>query len=46
MLGKRIINVKPLLSERYDMVDAETAFKRALSMETFRVLIRLNGSEK
>lgn len=44
MLGKRIIDVSPLLSERYDMVDAEKAFNRSLSMETLRVLIRLNGS--
>ena len=45
LLGKKLIDVHPLLSEKYDMADAETAFNRALSMETFRVLIRLNGSE-
>ena len=39
LLGKKLIDVHPLLSEKYDMVDAETAFNRALSMETFRVLI-------
>lgn len=44
LLGKNLIDVHPLLSEKYDMADAETAFNRALSMETFRVLIHLNGS--
>lgn len=44
LLGKNLINVRPLLSESYGMADAQVAFERALSMETFRVMIHLNGS--
>jgi L-iditol 2-dehydrogenase len=41
LINKGIINVKPLLSEAYDMADADTAFERAMSAETYRVMIRL-----
>lgn len=41
LLNKGLVNVKPLLSEVYDMNEADKAFERALSPETFRVMIRL-----
>jgi L-iditol 2-dehydrogenase len=40
LLNKGLINVKPLLSEEYDMSEADKAFERATSPETFRVMIR------
>ena len=41
LLNKGLINVKPLMSEVYDITEADKAFERALSAETFRVMIRL-----
>lgn len=42
MLSHNLIDVKPFLTETYSMHDAQTAFERAMSPETFRVLIRLS----
>lgn len=40
ILSKKIVDLTPLLSESYSMEEADTAFERALSPETYRVMIR------
>jgi L-iditol 2-dehydrogenase len=40
LLNKGLINVKSLVSEVYDMSEADKAFERAASPETFRVMIQ------
>lgn len=40
ILSKKIVNLEPLLTESYSMEEADTAFERALSTETYRVMIR------
>jgi L-iditol 2-dehydrogenase len=40
LLNKKLINVEPLLTEAYDYTEADKAFERAVSPETFRVMIR------
>jgi L-iditol 2-dehydrogenase len=40
LLNKKLVNVKPLMTEAYDINEADRAFERALSSETFRVMIR------
>lgn len=42
LLGHGLIEVKPFITEKYAMADCQTAFERAASMETYRVLIDLN----
>lgn len=41
LLGYHLINVGPFISERYPMDDCQKALERALSPETYRVLIDL-----
>ncbi|MGN1399453.1 MAG: zinc-binding dehydrogenase [Erysipelotrichaceae bacterium] len=40
ILSKRIVDLTPLLTESYSMEDADTAFERAMSAETYRVMIK------
>jgi L-iditol 2-dehydrogenase len=40
LLNKGLINVKPLMSEVYDILEVDKAFERSLCPETFRVMIR------
>ncbi len=40
ILSKRIVDLTPLLTESYAMEEADQAFERALSAETYRVMIR------
>lgn len=40
VLSKKIVNLEPLLTESYAMEEADKAFERALSTETYRVMIR------
>lgn len=40
ILSKKIVNLEPLLTESYPMEEADKAFERALSTETYRVMIR------
>lgn len=40
ILSKRIVDVTPLLTETYSMAEADTAFERAMSPETYRVMIK------
>lgn len=42
LLSYDIINVKPLLSEKYSMAECNEAFRAARRMDTYRVLIDLN----
>ncbi|MGI6612844.1 MAG: zinc-binding dehydrogenase [Fastidiosipila sp.] len=42
MLGHGLVDVKPFLTECFDMNEAQRAFERAMSTETLRVLIRLS----
>ena len=42
MLSHKLIDVKPYLTETYSMDEAQIAFERAMSPDTFRVLIRLS----
>ena len=41
LLGYKLIEVEPFISERYSMADCQKAFERASSPDTFRVLIDL-----
>ena len=41
LLSYQLINVKPFISERYPLRDCQKAFERALSPDTYRVLIDL-----
>lgn len=41
LLSYDLIDVKPFLTEKYSIYECETAFKRALSPETYRVCIDL-----
>ncbi len=41
LIGLGIVDVKPFLTEMYPLSQADTAFRRALSPETFRVGVRL-----
>ena len=41
VLGYQLIDVKPFISERYALAACQTAFERASSPETYRVLIDL-----
>ena len=43
LLGYHLIDVEPFITERYAMEDCQTAFERASSPETYRVLIDLSG---
>lgn len=40
ILSKGIVDLKPLLTEAYEKEEADTAFERACSMDTYRVMIR------
>ena len=40
ILSKKIVDLSPLLTESYSMEEAVKAFERALSPETYRVMIR------
>lgn len=40
ILSKKIVDLAPLLTESYSMEEADKAFERALSPETYRVMIR------
>ncbi len=40
ILSKRIVDLTPLLTESYSMEEATTAFERATSMDTYRVMIQ------
>lgn len=41
LLGYKLIDVEPLISERYVLAESQKAFERAMSMDTYRVLIDL-----
>ncbi|MDD6436132.1 MAG: alcohol dehydrogenase catalytic domain-containing protein [Clostridiales bacterium] len=41
LLGYNLVDVAPFITESYPMDDCMTAFQRAMSMETYRVLIDL-----
>ncbi|MEL7602771.1 MAG: zinc-binding dehydrogenase [Bacillota bacterium] len=41
VLGYELVDVKPFITERYPMSQCQTAFERAISPETYRVLIDL-----
>ena len=40
ILSKMIVDLRPLLTESYSMEEADTAFERAMSSETYRVMIK------
>lgn len=40
ILSKGIVDLTPLLTESYSMEEADTAFERACSMDTYRVMIK------
>jgi len=40
ILSKGIVDLTPLLTESYEKQDADTAFERACSMDTYRVMIK------
>lgn len=40
ILSKGIVDLRPLLTESYEKEDADTAFERACSMDTYRVMIK------
>lgn len=41
LLSKRIIDVRPLITETYPIAQVQQAFERALSLETYRVVVTL-----
>lgn len=41
LLGHRLVDVAPFITERYGLHDCQKAFERASSMDTYRVLIDL-----
>lgn len=40
LLSKKIVDLTPLLTESYEKEEADTAFERACSMDTYRVMIK------
>jgi len=40
ILSKRIVDLTPLLTESYSMEEADQAFERACSMNTYRVMVK------
>lgn len=43
LLGYHLVDVAPFISERYPMSQCQKAFERAVSPETYRVLLDLSG---
>lgn len=40
ILSKGLVNLTPLLTESYEKEDSTTAFERACSMDTYRVMVK------
>lgn len=40
ILSKKLVDLRPLLTESYEKEDADIAFERACSMDTYRVMIK------
>ena len=40
LISKMLVDLRPLLTESYSMEEADTAFERALSTDTYRVMVK------